>query len=129
LTLNALTAAGSVLIPVQCEYYAMEGLSQLWDTISRVRGSFNPDLAIEGILLTMYDGRNNLCNQVVREIQGHFKEMVFESLIPRNVTLGEAPSHGKPVLLYDIGSRGAQSYLELAKEVLRNEKKGLGARA
>jgi chromosome partitioning protein len=129
LTLNALTAAGSVLIPVQCEYYAMEGLSQLWDTITRVRRSFNSDLAIEGILLTMYDGRNNLCNQVAGEIQKHFKDLVFESLIPRNITLGEAPSHGKPVLLYNISSRGAQSYLELAKEVLRNEKKGLGARA
>ena len=126
LTLNGLTAARSVLIPVQCEYYAMEGVSQIWDTIARVQRSFNPDLEVEGILLTMFDGRNNLCQQVVREIQGHFKELVFSSVIPRNITLGEAPSHGKPVILYDITSRGAQSYLALAKEVLRNEKKGVG---
>ena len=126
LTLNALTAAHSVLIPVQCEYYAMEGLTQLLNTISRIQRSFNPELTIEGILLTMYDSRNNLCHQVSREIQEHFKNMVFDSLIPRNVTLGEAPSHGKPVILYDISSRGAQSYLALAKEVLRNEKKGVG---
>ena len=119
LTVNALVAAGSVLIPVQCEYYAMEGLSRLVDTIARIQASANPRLAIEGILLTMYDPRNNLAVQVVSEVKKHFGAQVFDSIIPRNVTLAEAPSHGQPVLLYQIASRGAQLYMELAREVLK----------
>lgn len=119
LTVNALVAAGSVLIPVQCEYYAMEGLSRLVDTIARIQASANPGLAIEGILLTMYDPRNNLAVQVVSEVKKHFGAQVFDSIIPRNVTLAEAPSHGQPVLLYQIASRGAQLYMELAREVLK----------
>ncbi|HUK55109.1 MAG TPA: AAA family ATPase [Nitrospiria bacterium] len=118
LTLNALTAAHSVLIPVQCEYYAMEGLQQLLRTIRRVRESYNPDLKIEGILFTMFDGRTNLAHQVVREVRSYFKQQVFEVMVPRNVVLAEAPSHGRPVLLYGIGSTGAQAYLNLAKEVM-----------
>ena len=124
LTINALTAADSVIIPVQCEYYAMEGLSQILKTIELVQKSLNKGLMIEGILLTMFDGRNNLSHQVADEIRGHFKDLVFQSIIPRNVALGEAPSHGKPIVLYNIHSKGAQSYLELALEVIRNDKKG-----
>jgi len=126
LTINALTAADSVIIPVQCEYYAMEGLSQILKTIELVQKSLNKGLMIEGILLTMFDGRNNLSHQVADEIRGHFKDLVFQSTIPRNVALGEAPSHGKPIVLYNIHSKGAQSYLELALEVIRNDKKGAG---
>jgi len=118
LTLNALVAADSVLIPVQCEYYALEGLSHLTDTLRRVRGSLNPSLEIEGIILTMHDARNNLSEEVAREVRKHFGDKVFQTVIPRNVTLGEAPSHGKPAILYDIRSKGAQSYLSLAKEIL-----------
>lgn len=118
LTVNALTAADSVLIPVQCEYYAMEGLTLLLGTIRRVQETLNPPLKIEGILLTMYDGRNNLSSQVVQEVRAHFAQKVFDTVIPRNVALSEAPSHGKPILLYDIRSKGAQSYLQLAKEVI-----------
>src|SRR4030066_55924 len=124
LTINALTAADSVIIPVQCEYYAMEGLSQILKTIELVQRSLNKELMIEGILLTMFDGRNNLSHQGADEIRGHFKDLVFQSIIPRNVALGEAPSHGKPIVLYNIHSKGAQSYLELALEVIRNAKKG-----
>lgn len=124
LTINALTAADSVMIPVQCEYFAMEGLSQILKTIDLVQNSLNKDLFIEGILLTMFDSRNNLSHQVADEIRGHFREIVFNSVIPRNVSLGEAPSHGKPIILYNINSRGAQSYLELALEVIKNDKKG-----
>ena len=119
LTVNALVAARSVLVPVQCEYYAMEGLSRLLDTIAHLQASANPGLVIEGILLTMYDPRNNLAVQVASEVRRHFGERVFESIIPRNVTLAEAPSHGKPVVLYQVASRGAQLYLQLAKEVLK----------
>lgn len=126
LTVNALTAADSVIIPVQCEYYAMEGLSQILKTIDLVQRSLNRALIIEGILLTMFDSRNNLSHQVADEIKGHFKDKVFNSIIPRNVALGEAPSHGKPIVLYSIGSKGAQSYLELALEVIKNDKKGIG---
>jgi chromosome partitioning protein len=122
LTLNALTAADSVLIPVQCEYYAMEGLGQLMRTISLVRGSTNPGLEIEGVVLTMHDHRNNLSNQVVKEIKQNFSGPVFKVIIPRNVTLAEAPSHGRPVLLYQIASKGAQTYLQLAKELLHHGK-------
>ena len=106
-------------MPVQCEYYALEGLSLLTRTIQLVQGAFNPDLEIEGILLTMFDTRNNLAHQVADEVKKHFGDKVYETIIPRNIALGEAPSHGKPALLYDIRSRGAQSYLALAKEMLR----------
>jgi len=118
LTLNALTAADSVLIPLQCEYYALEGLARLTDTVGRVRESLNPELEIEGIVLTMLDRRNNLARQVEREVRDHFGDRVFETMIPRNVRLSEAPSHGKPVLLYDVRSRGATAYLKLADELL-----------
>ncbi|WP_020678230.1 ParA family protein [Geopsychrobacter electrodiphilus] len=121
LTLNALTAADYVLVPLQCEFYAMEGLGQLMQTIRLVQGELNPRLAIGGILLTMYDGRNNLCRQVSDEIRSHFGDKVFSVVIPRNVRLSEAPSFGQPALLYDIASTGARSYLELAKEVMEQE--------
>lgn len=118
LTLNALTACQSVLIPLQCEYYALEGLTQLLHTVARVRRTLNPGLGLLGILLTMYDGRNNLSRQVAEDVRGHFGKLVFRSVVPRNVRLSEAPSHGKPVLLYDVKSSGAQAYLDLAREVL-----------
>ena len=120
LTINSLTASDSVIIPLQCEYYAMEGLSQLINTIRLIKRYLNPDLEIEGILLTMFDVRNNLSHQVVEEVRSHFKDKVFKTIIPRNVKLSEAPSHGKPILLYDINSKGAESYLNLAKEILLN---------
>lgn len=120
LTLNALTAADSLLIPMQCEYYAMEGLAQLMNTFDLVRRSLNPSLQVEGVLLTMFDGRNNLNNQVQAEIRSHFGDRVFQSTIPRNITLAEAPSHGKPAVFYDAVSKGAQAYLALAKEVLEH---------
>ncbi|MBI4683980.1 MAG: ParA family protein [Nitrospirae bacterium] len=118
LTLNALVAADSVLVPVQCEYYALEGLGLLTNTIRLVKNSFNPALDIEGVLLTMFDARNTLSRQVEQEVRKHLNSKVYNTVIPRNVTLGEAPSHGKPVLLYDARSKGAQSYLSLAKEIL-----------
>lgn len=118
LTLNALTAADSLIIPLQCEYYALEGLKLLLRTLRLVQKSLNPALAIEGILLTMFDNRNNLNNQVSDEIHTHFGHEVFKSVIPRNITLAEAPSHGQPVLFYSAVSRGAQAYLDLAKEVI-----------
>lgn len=118
LTLNALVAADSVLIPVQCEYYALEGLGLLSNTIRLVRNSFNSGLDIEGIVLTMFDSRNTLANEVAEEVRKHFGGKVYNTVIPRNVTLGEAPSYGKPALLYDAKSKGAQSYLSLAKEIL-----------
>lgn len=121
LTLNALVAADSLLVPMQCEYYALEGISMLLRTFNLIKDSFNPALEIEGILLTMFDGRNTLANQVSDELRRHFGDKVYRTLIPRNVTLAEAPSHGKPVILYDIRSRGAQSYLDLAKEMIGNE--------
>jgi chromosome partitioning protein len=121
LTLNALVAADSLLIPMQCEYYALEGISSLIKTLELVRQAYNSSLDIEGILLTMFDGRNTLANQVATELKKHFGEKVFKTMIPRNVTLAEAPSHGKPVILYDIHSKGAQSYLALAEEVMGNE--------
>lgn len=121
LTINALTAANSVLIPLQCEYYAMEGLSQLINTIRLIQRELNQRLVIRGILLTMFDARNNLSHQVSEEIRKHFSTQVFETMIPRNVRLSEAPSHGMPALLYDISSRGATAYLELAREVIRME--------
>jgi chromosome partitioning protein len=119
LTLNALTAADSVLVPLQCEYYALEGLSRLLSTIKAVKKGLNPSLNLVGILLTMYDSRNNLSLQVEEEVREHFEGVVFNTIIPRNVRLSEAPSYGKPIILYDIKSRGAQSYLELAKELIR----------
>lgn len=121
LTLNALTAADFVLVPVQCEYYAMEGLAALKRTIDLVKQRLNPKLEIKGIVLTMYDARNNLAHQVVNEIRNHFSNFVFKVMIPRNVRLSEAPSHGKPVILYDVKSKGSQSYFELAKEVLAQD--------
>jgi chromosome partitioning protein len=121
LTLNALVAADSLLIPMQCEYYALEGISMLLRTFNLIKDSFNPSLEIEGILLTMFDGRNTLANQVSDELKRHFGDKVYKTLIPRNITLAEAPSHGKPVILYDIRSKGAQSYLELAKEIMEHE--------
>jgi chromosome partitioning protein len=124
LAVNALTAANGVIIPVQCEYYALEGLSALMNTIKLIKQDLNPELAIEGVLLTMYDSRNNLADQVAREVRKYFGNKVYTTIIHRNVALSEAPSHGKPVLLYDIRSRGAQSYLELAKEVIGNAKAG-----
>jgi chromosome partitioning protein len=117
LTVNALTAADSVLIPLQCEYYALEGLRSLLETMNLIRERLNPDLVIEGILLTMFDARNKLCHQVVEEVRGFFSHHVFATTIPRNVRLSESPSHGMPVILYDPSCRGAQSYIELAHEV------------
>jgi chromosome partitioning protein len=121
LTLNALVAADSVIIPIQCEYYALEGLGLLTKTLRHIRSSFNPNLEIEGIVLTMFDPRNNLSREVATEVRKHFGDRVYDTIIPRNVTLGEAPSHGKPALLYDIRSKGAQSYLSLAKEILSED--------
>ena len=116
-TLNALTGCDSLLIPLQCEYYALEGLTALLETVSLVRDNLNPELAIEGLLLTMYDGRNTLCRQVAEDVKGHFRDKVFRTVIPRNVRLSESPSHGLPALLYDPASRGALAYGELAREV------------
>lgn len=120
LTLNALTAADRVLIPIQCEYYALEGLGQLMNTIQLVQKHLNPRLELEGVLLTMFDARTNLSIQVVDEVKTHFKNKVFSSIIPRNVRLSEAPSHGQPIITYDPRSRGAEVYQELAKEVMDN---------
>ena len=118
LTLNALVAADAVLIPLHCEYFALEGLAELVDTIRRVRAALNPDFDIEGVLLTMFDERTNLGQQVAADVRQFFKEKVFRTVIPRNVRLGEAPSHGMPVILYDGKSRGAETYLALAREML-----------
>jgi chromosome partitioning protein len=126
LTLNALTAADAVLIPVQCEYLALEGISQLTDTLDRVRKALNPALEIEGVVMTMYDDRTNLSRQVVDEVRSVFGDLVYKTVVPRNIRLGEAPSHGKPIFLYDIRSRGAEAYLNLAKEFVEHEKKGAG---
>jgi chromosome partitioning protein len=122
LTVNSLTAATSVLIPLQCEFYAMEGMSQLMKTIQLIQRDLNPSLELFGILLTMFDGRNNLSHQVADEIRSHFKGKVFDAVVPRNVRLSEAPSHGLPVLMYDISSRGAEAYLELAQEIIKKRK-------
>ncbi|MBM7095373.1 ParA family protein [Bacillus sp. H-16] len=120
LTINSLTAADSVLIPVQCEYYALEGLSQLLNTVRLVQKHLNQQLAIEGVLLTMLDARTNLGIQVIEEVKKYFREKVFQTIIPRNVRLGEAPSHGEPIITYDPRSKGAEVYTELAKEVVSN---------
>ena len=121
LTINALTAADSVLVPLQCEFFALEGISHLVRTINRVRKAHNPNLDIQGIVLTMFDGRNNLSNSVASEVRDHFGDIVYETVIPRNVRVSEAPSYGKPVLLYDTACAGSQAYIHLASEVLRRE--------
>jgi len=121
LTVNALTAADSVLIPIQCEYYALEGLSQLLNTIHLVQKNLNKELAIEGVLLTLFDNRLNLCNQVADEVREYFKEKVYDTVINRNVRLGEAPSFGKPILMYDALCVGSQNYMSLAEEMIKNE--------
>ncbi len=122
LTVNALTASDSVLIPLQCEYYALEGISQILRTIDLIRKRLNPGLEIEGILLTMFDSRNRLSHQVEEEVRRHFKDKTFRTVIPRNVRLSESPSFGKPVILYDIQSKGALSYMELAKELILSKR-------
>ncbi len=122
LTLNALTAADSLIIPIQCEYYALEGLGQLLNTIQLVQKHLNPDLELEGVVLTMFDARTNLSIQVVDEVKNYFKGKVFGTIVPRNVRLSEAPSHGKPIITYDPKSRGAEVYFDLAKEVIDNGK-------
>jgi chromosome partitioning protein len=121
LTLNALLAADSVLVPIQCEFFALEGVSELMDTVDRVRHAFQHPLEIEGILLTMFDDRTNLTRQVAEDLREFFGEDVFRTVIPRSIRLAEAPSHGKPILLYDVRSRGAESYIKLAKEILAND--------
>ncbi|KAA0257753.1 ParA family protein [Deferribacter autotrophicus] len=118
LTINSLTAADTVLIPLQCEYYALEGLSQLLNTVRLIKENLNPGLKLEGILLTMYDPRNNLSKEVYRQVREYFRDEMFKTIIPRNVKLSEAPSHGLPIISYDIRSKGAESYIELAKEVI-----------
>jgi chromosome partitioning protein len=119
ITLNALTASDSVIVPVQCEYFALEGLGKLLNTIKIVQTRLNPDLTIEGILLTMYDTRLRLANQVVEEVKTHFQQMVFDTIIHRNTTLGEAPSHGETVIMHDATSKGAINYLNFAREILQ----------
>jgi chromosome partitioning protein len=121
LTVNALTAADSLLIPLQCEFYALEGLGQLLRTVERIKQALNPALEIAGILLTMFDKRTNLSYQVAEEAEKYFKDLVFKTLVPRNIRLSEAPSFGKPILLYDATSTGARSYIELAREIMLNE--------
>lgn len=123
LTLNSMAAADSVLVPLQCEFFALEGLSQLLETVDQVRRSINPDLTIQGIVLTMFDGRNNLANQVVEDVRAHMGEKVYDTVIPRNVRISEAPSYGKPAILYDLKCSGSQAYLQLASEVIRRERK------
>ncbi|WP_011582781.1 MULTISPECIES: ParA family protein [Chelativorans] len=123
LTLNAMAAADSVLVPLQCEFFALEGLSQLLETVEQIRGSINPALTIQGIVLTMFDGRNNLANQVVEDVRAHMGETVYETVIPRNVRVSEAPSYGKPAILYDLKCSGSQAYLQLASEVIRRERR------
>jgi chromosome partitioning protein len=127
LTVNALIAANSVLIPIQCEYFALEGVSELMETIRQIRRLRNPQLEIEGALLTMFDERTNLSHQVMEDLKGFFGEQLFETVVPRNIRLGEAPSHGRPILLYDIKSKGAESYIKLAKEIIHGTEKGIGA--
>jgi chromosome partitioning protein len=126
LTLNALAASDSVLVPIQCEFLAIEGVSELLDTLMRIRRTINPSLAVEGILLTMYDDRTTLSKQVAADLRSFFGGQVFETVIPRNVRLAEAPSHGMPVIFYDIHSKGAESYIQLAKEVIANAQKRVG---
>lgn len=127
LTLNALIAANSVLVPIQCEFFALEGISELMDTIDRIRDSFNHPLTVEGILLTMFDDRTNLTRQVAADLKEFFGDQVFKTVIPRSIRLAEAPSFGKPILIYDPRSRGAESYIKLAKEILDHEQDGKSA--
>ena len=126
LTLNALTAANALLVPIQCEYYALEGVTELFDTLARIRRSLNPSLTIEGLLLTMYDERTNLSAAVASDLRDFYGKQVFEAVIPRNVRLAEAPSYGKPIIIYDIKSKGAESYIQLAKEIMAHDKKSVG---
>ena len=126
LTINALSAADSVLVPIQCEYYALEGLSQLTNTVKMVKKHLNSELVYEGILLTMFDARTNLSIQVAEEVKKFFGSQVFNAIIPRNVRLSEAPSHGLPIIAYDERSKGAEMYVQLAKEVIANEQKKAG---
>lgn len=121
LTINGLTAADSLLVPIQCEYFALEGVTELFDTLARLRRGLNPQLAIEGLLLTMYDERTNLSAAVAQDLRDFYGTQVLKTVIPRNVRLAEAPSYGKPIILYDIRSRGAESYMQLAKEILSHE--------
>lgn len=121
LTLNALTAANAVLVPIQCEFYALEGLSQLMNTVQLVQKHLNPSLTLEGVVLTMFDARTNLSIQVVDEVKSHFRNKVYSTIIPRNVRLSEAPSHGEPIIVYDPKSKGAEVYIELAKEVVGDD--------
>jgi chromosome partitioning protein len=122
LTINALAAAHAVVVPLQCEFFALEGLSQLLATVEQVKSALNPELEIHGVVLTMYDARNNLANQVVADVRGFLGDKVYETVIPRNVRISEAPSHGKPALLYDLKCSGSQAYLKLASEVIRRER-------
>ncbi len=126
LTLNALTAADSLLVPIQCEYFALEGVTELFDTLARIRRVLNPTLTIEGLLLTMYDERTNLSSAVAADLRDFYGQQVFSTVIPRNVRLAEAPSYGKPIILYDVRSRGSESYIELAKEVVSHGTKSSG---
>ncbi len=128
LTLNALTAATSLVVPIQCEYFALEGVTELFDTLARIRRVLNPTLVIEGLLLTMFDERTNLSAAVAADLRDFYGQQVFSTVIPRNVRLAEAPSHGKPIILYDIRSRGAESYIELAQEVISHGTKSSGQR-
>ena len=129
LTLNALTAAKSLLVPIQCEYYALEGVTELFDTLARIRRLYNPSLTIEGLLLTMYDERTNLSAAVASDLRDFYGQQVFETVIPRNVRLAEAPSYGKPITLYDAHSKGAEAYFQLAKEIIAHDTKGIGSGA
>ena len=129
LTLNALTAAKSLLVPIQCEYYALEGVTELFDTLARIRRLHNPGLTIEGLLLTMYDERTNLSSAVASDLRDFYGQQVFETVIPRNVRLAEAPSYGKPITIYDVHSKGAEAYFHLGKEILAHDTKGIGSGA
>jgi len=126
LTLNALTAARALLVPIQCEYYALEGVTELFDTLARIRRLHNPGLTIEGLLLTMFDERTNLSAAVASDLRDFYGQQVFETMIPRNVRLAEAPSYGKPITLYDVHSKGAEAYFQLAKEIIAHDTKGIG---
>jgi len=128
LTLNALTAAKSLLVPIQCEYYALEGVTELFDTLARIRRLHNPTLTIEGLLLTMYDERTNLSAAVASDLRDFYGQQVFETVIPRNIRLAEAPSYGKPITLYDAHSKGAEAYFQLGKEIIAHDTKGIGTR-
>jgi chromosome partitioning protein len=127
LTVNALIAADTLLIPIQCEYFALEGVSELMETVQQIRRVLNPKLEIEGVLLTMFDERTNLSNQVMQDLKQFFGDKVLSSIIPRNIRLGEAPSYGRPILLYDIKSKGAEAYIRLAKEIIHGTAKSIGA--